>query len=89
MNRSVLEIGGEVMVISQFTLLGDASRGTRPSFTRAEAPESASTLVGRVSEQLENRHGVPVREGVFGASMRVELINEGPVTLIIERRPGS
>jgi len=88
MNRSLLDIGGEALVVSQFTLLGDTAKGTRPSFTRAAAPEIASSLVNRVTERLRSVHGLTVREGVFGAAMRVELVNEGPVTLIVERRGG-
>ncbi|TVQ31622.1 MAG: D-tyrosyl-tRNA(Tyr) deacylase [Phycisphaeraceae bacterium] len=86
MNRSVLDIGAEVLVISQFTLLGDTSKGTRPSFTRAADPESASALVDHVAQLLRASHGLRVREGVFSAAMRVDLLNEGPVTLILERR---
>jgi len=73
-------------VISQFTLLGDADRGRRPSFGRAEAPERAAQLVARFADRLREL-GVAVEEGRFGARMAVELTNDGPVTLVVERRP--
>ncbi len=87
MNRSLLDIGGEAMVVSQFTLAGDARKGTRPSFTAAEAPEHAAPLVERVAQELARRHGVRIATGLFGASMRLRLENDGPVTIILERRP--
>lgn len=87
MNRSLLDIGGGALVISQFTLAGDTSRGNRPSFTGAARPEVAAPLVERFASRLEAEHGVVVGRGVFGATMRVELVNEGPVTVLIERRP--
>ena len=87
MNRSVMDVGGAVLVVSQFTLAGDLKKGTRPSFSRAAAPEVASPLVDRVAQQLSMTHGLTVGAGVFGASMRVELVNDGPVTIILDR-PG-
>lgn len=87
MNRSLVEITGEAMVISQFTLAGETRKGTRPSFSRAETPELAAPLVERLAMRLEESHDLRVARGVFGAMMRVELINDGPVTLMIERRP--
>jgi D-tyrosyl-tRNA(Tyr) deacylase len=83
MNRSVVEAGGSVLVVSQFTLLGDLRRGRRPSFTRAAAPEVAEPLVEAVREHL-GRAGVPCASGRFRAHMEVELLNDGPVTLVIE-----
>lgn len=83
MNRSVVDSGGEVLVVSQFTLLGDASRGRRPSFTKAASPEAAEPLVEHLAETLRIQ-GVPVGTGVFGARMEVALVNDGPVTLILE-----
>jgi D-tyrosyl-tRNA(Tyr) deacylase len=83
MNRSVLEIGGAVLAVSQFTLYGDAQKGRRPSFIDAARPEQANPLY----EQFVNaiaEHGVPVRTGRFGAMMQVELVNDGPVTLILD-----
>ncbi|MFG0257079.1 MAG: D-aminoacyl-tRNA deacylase [Phycisphaerales bacterium JB043] len=88
MNLSVLDAGGEVMVISQFTLAGDARKGNRPSFVGAAQPSIASPLVDRCVARLREQHGLTVAEGVFGGSMRIELVNDGPVTLMIERRPG-
>lgn len=83
-----LEPRGEMLVISQFTLAGDVRKGHRPSFVRAAGPEDGRRLVGRVSSRLRDAHGLTVREGVFGGEMRVELVNEGPVTIVIERRAG-
>jgi D-tyrosyl-tRNA(Tyr) deacylase len=81
--RSVLDIGGEALVVSQFTLLADAGKGTRPSFTDAAAPEDAEPLYERFCEALRQL-GVSARTGVFGARMEVELVNDGPVTLVLE-----
>ncbi len=83
MNRSVLEAGGEVLAVSQFTLYGDASRGNRPGFTTAAPPGQAAALVDRFADALREL-GVPVRQGVFGAHMRVALVNDGPVTIWLE-----
>ncbi len=83
MNRSVRDVKGEVLLVSQFTLLGDASRGNRPSFTEAERPERAKMLYEYALSSLADL-GVPVRGGVFGADMRIEQVNEGPVTIIFE-----
>ncbi|HEY6634318.1 MAG TPA: D-aminoacyl-tRNA deacylase [Acidimicrobiia bacterium] len=83
MNLSVLDVGGEVLVVSQFTLLGDMSRGRRPSFTSAAAPDVAAPLIDYLVAELRGA-GVPTRTGVFGASMEVELVNDGPVTLVLD-----
>jgi D-aminoacyl-tRNA deacylase len=83
MNRSVTEVGGSVLVVSQFTLYGDARKGRRPSFVEAAKPPGAEALVGRVAEKLREE-GIGVAEGVFGAHMEVRLVNDGPVTLMIE-----
>jgi len=83
MNRSVSDVGGELLVISQFTLLGDARKGNRPSFTRAAKPELAEMLYEEVVEELQGA-GLKVETGEFGAMMEVELVNDGPVTLIVE-----
>lgn len=87
LNRSVLESGGGVLVVSQFTLYGDASRGRRPSFVAAAPPELAIPLYQHFLIAL-GRHQVPVQSGQFGADMQVALINDGPVTLILERDQG-
>ncbi|MGD9693336.1 MAG: D-aminoacyl-tRNA deacylase [Phycisphaerales bacterium] len=81
-----LEPRGEVLVISQFTLAGDVRKGHRPSFVRAAGPEDGRRLVACVSARLREAHGLKVGEGVFGGEMRISLVNEGPVTIIIERR---
>ena len=83
MNLSVKDVGGEVLMISQFTLYGDCSHGNRPSFTLAERPERANELYQRTCEELK-AHGVPVKTGVFGADMKIEQFNYGPVTIIYE-----
>lgn len=84
MNRSLAEVSGELLVISQFTLYGDARKGRRPSFTDAAPPEHAEPLVDYFIEQLRQM-GLSVATGVFGAHMDVEIHNDGPVTLLIER----
>jgi D-tyrosyl-tRNA(Tyr) deacylase len=83
MNRSVLEIGGEALVVSQFTLYADATKGRRPSFVDAAEPAGAAALVDDVVARL-GHHGVPTRTGRFGARMQVDLVNDGPVTILIE-----
>ena len=85
MNRSLADVGGAVLAVSQFTLYGDARKGRRPSFIDAAPGESAQPLFQRVVELLR-RDGITVETGVFGASMRVELANEGPVTILIDSR---
>jgi len=87
MNRSVAEAGGAVLVVSQFTLLGDLRRGRRPSFTGAAPPEEAEPLVEAVAEHL-GRAGVPCATGRFRAHMEVELLNDGPVTLVLDVSEG-
>lgn len=83
MNLSVKDVGGQVLLISQFTLLGDCSHGNRPSFTDAERPERAVQLYELTAEKLRG-WGVPVKTGVFGADMKIEQFNDGPVTIILE-----
>jgi len=88
MNRSVLETKGEVLVVSQFTLAASTRRGRRPSFSGAAPPERAEKLYRLYSERLEGL-GLSVRRGIFQAMMDVELINDGPVTILLDPRPGS
>jgi D-tyrosyl-tRNA(Tyr) deacylase len=83
-NRSVLDVGGQVLLVSQFTLFGDARKGRRPSFTEAAPPAVAERLVNRVT-QLLRENDVPVACGQFRAYMQVEIHNDGPVTIILER----
>jgi D-tyrosyl-tRNA(Tyr) deacylase len=87
-NRSLLETGGQVLLISQFTLYGDARKGRRPSFTEAAEPDVAEPLVDRVA-QLLTEHGVKVASGKFQARMLVEIHNDGPVTVILDRPAGA
>jgi D-tyrosyl-tRNA(Tyr) deacylase len=85
MNRSLLEAGGALLVVSQFTLLGDARRGRRPGFTDAAPPEQANALYRQFVERAR-ASGVRVEEGVFRAMMDVSLVNQGPVTLLLDSR---
>ncbi|HIE12264.1 MAG TPA: D-tyrosyl-tRNA(Tyr) deacylase [Desulfotomaculum sp.] len=85
MNRSVLEVGGAVLVVSQFTLYGDCRRGRRPSFTEAAPPALAEPLYRDFIAAL-NTHGAVTAEGQFQARMLVEIVNDGPVTIILESR---
>jgi D-tyrosyl-tRNA(Tyr) deacylase len=87
MNRSVVDIQGEVLVVSQFTLLADTSKGRRPSFVGAAAPDLAEPLVSELVDQLR-REGVPVSTGEFGALMQVALVNDGPVTIVVDTEQG-
>jgi len=85
MNRSVSDLGGEVLVVSQFTLLGDCRKGRRPGFSRAAPPESADALY-RSYGQMLREGGLGVATGTFRASMEVCLVNEGPVTMLLDSR---
>ena len=84
MNLSLFDVDGSVLVVSQFTLFGDARKGRRPSFTSAASPDQAEPLVLYFAEQIRQR-GLPVEMGVFGALMQVEIHNDGPVTLMLEK----
>ncbi len=87
MNRSVLDVDGGALVVSQFTLYGDTSRGRRPGWSAAAPPERAEPLVDALAADLRTR-GIPVAEGRFGAMMDVRLLNDGPVTIIVETAGG-
>lgn len=84
-NLSLHDVGGSVLVVSQFTLYADASKGRRPAFVDAAPPEVAEPLVERFAALLREKYRVPVEMGVFGAHMQVELVNDGPVTIMLER----
>ena len=86
MNHSVVEAGGEVLAVSQFTLFASTRKGNRPSWSAAARPEVAQPLFERFVQKLEGELGRPVPTGVFGADMQVHLINDGPVTLVIDSR---
>ena len=82
-DRSVIDVGGAVLVVSQFTLLADTRRGNRPSFTRAAPPEEAEPLYEQFCEAIAGE-GIEVARGVFGARMALELVNDGPVTIVLD-----
>ncbi|QDT02525.1 D-tyrosyl-tRNA(Tyr) deacylase [Rubripirellula lacrimiformis] len=86
MNRSVLDVGGEVLVVSQFTLLADCRRGRRPAFTAAAEPSLARELYS-VYGDLIAEQGIRVQRGIFAADMKVSLVNDGPVTIVLDRDP--
>ena len=83
-NKSILDEGGAIIVVSQFTLYADTRKGRRPSFTDAASPEIAAPLVEKFAEIMRNR-GISTQTGVFGASMLVEIVNDGPVTIWLEK----
>lgn len=85
MNRSLVEEGGACLVVSQFTLYADLRRGRRPYFGEAEAPERARALVEHFAARMARR-GIHVAQGVFGAMMQVELVNDGPVTIVLDSK---
>lgn len=85
MNRSLMDIGGEILAVSQFTLLGDARGGRRPSFIAAARPETADPLYEALVADWRGR-GIRVDTGVFGADMQVSLVNDGPVTILLDSR---
>ena len=85
-DRSLLDAGGEALVVSQFTLIADTAKGNRPSFTEASPPEEAETLYEAFCETLA-AEGIHVARGVFGARMQLELVNDGPVTIIFDVGP--
>lgn len=85
MNRSVIDVGGSILLVSQFTLAADARKGRRPSFTAAADPAIAEPLISVIVDRL-GELGVPVATGAFGAMMDVHLVNDGPVTIVFETR---
>lgn len=86
MNRSVMDVGGDVLAVSQFTLTASTKKGNRPSYIRAAGHETAVPLYEKYCESLSQALGKPVGRGVFGADMQVSLINDGPITIIIDSR---
>ena len=82
-NRSVLDVGGSILLISQFTVYGDCRKGRRPNFTAAAPPDVAAPLLDTLADELRNR-GLPVETGEFGAMMQVSLTNDGPVTVLVD-----
>ena len=85
MNKSILDIGGDVILVSQFTLYGDAQKGNRPSFIKAAKPDIAIPIYEKMIAQLSKDLGKPIQTGVFGADMQVGLVNDGPVTIVLEK----
>ena len=85
MNLSLIDNGGELLLISQFTLAGDCSQGNRPSFVSAASPEIAEPLVTEVGDLLQEQHSISVTRGKFGEMMHIDLVNDGPVTVVIHR----
>jgi D-tyrosyl-tRNA(Tyr) deacylase len=86
MNISLKDIGGEILLVSQFTLHASTKKGNRPSYTKASKPEIAIPRYEKMIEQLSNDLGKSVQSGIFGADMKVELLNDGPVTIIIDTK---
>ncbi len=83
-NKSILDVGGEILLVSQFTLFANTSHGNRPDFLSAEVPDKANEMYNYVCDGIE-KQGVPVKRGVFGADMKINQTNDGPFTVILER----
>lgn len=86
MNRSLLDLGGEILLISQFTLFAATKKGNRPGFTRAARPQKAIPLYEQMQRQLADLLGKPIATGIFGADMQINLVNDGPVTITIDTK---
>ena len=86
MNLSIDQIGGKILSVSQFTLFADTKKGNRPSFTGAASPEAANQLYEEFNEKLRTEYGLTVETGEFGADMQVRLVNDGPVTIILDTK---
>jgi len=86
MNRSILEVGGDILLISQFTLHASTKKGNRPSYIKAAKPDFAIPMYEKMIHDLQTELGKPVQTGEFGADMKVALVNDGPVTIIIDSK---
>lgn len=86
MNRPLSDVSGDILLVSQFTLYASTARGNRPSYIKAAKPDIAVPLYERFIKMLSEKHGRPVKTGIFGADMKVELLNDGPVTIIIDSK---
>lgn len=86
MNKSIIDIQGAILVVSQFTLYASTKKGNRPSYTRSAKPEVALNLYNKFIKKLENNYGKSIVTGEFGADMKIELVNHGPVTIIIDSK---
>lgn len=85
LNRSLRDIGGEILLVSNFTICGELKKGTRPSFHLAETPDRAEKILNQMASMIGDM-GIPVKTGIFGADMKIQLVNDGPVTLYLEKR---
>ena len=86
MNRSVIEVGGDILLVSQFTLHASTKKGNRPSYIKASKPEVAIPIYKKMMTQLERDLGKKIQTGIFGADMKVELLNDGPVTIVMDSK---